>query len=54
MKSNKMAPICVVTTSGILTTSVKALIVSSLTSIRSLASLRAVAYSGAAVFNKSY
>jgi hypothetical protein len=48
-----MAPICVITTSGILTTSIKALIVSLLTSIRSLASLRVVAYGGAAVFNES-
>jgi hypothetical protein len=54
MKFNKIALICVVTTSGILTTSVKALIISLLMSIKSLASLGVVVYSGAAVFNKSY
>jgi hypothetical protein len=47
MRSNEMAPIYIVTTS------VRALIVNSLTSIKSLASLRVAAYSGAAVFNES-
>jgi hypothetical protein len=48
-----MAPICVVTPNDILITSVRAPIVNSLTSIGLLASLGAVAYDGAAVFNKS-
>jgi hypothetical protein len=47
MRFNEMAPIYIVTAS------VRALIVNSLTSIRLLASLRVAAYSGAVVFNES-
>jgi len=54
IKFNEIALICVVTTSGIITTSVRALIVSLLTFIKSLASLKVMAYSRAAVFNKIY